>query len=71
MPRGLFKTKGYFKQMLSNNKSYLAASHPLSSISHFLKMPQNLNRLELEANIFRIFNISLIPITGKNFKKNT
>ena len=28
---------------------------PLSSICSFLKMPQNLNRLEFEVNIFRIF----------------
>ena len=43
-------------------------SSPPSSICHFLKMPQNLNRLELEANIFRIF-ISLWYLLIKISKK--
>ena len=43
-----------------------------SSISYILKMPQSLNRLELEANIFRIFislwYLPLIKISIKSMR---
>ena len=54
IPRDIFKSRGYFKQKLSKKMSYLAASIS-SSICRFLKMPETLNHLELEANVFMIF----------------
>ena len=68
IPRGISNARSYFKQKLSKKMQYLAGHSPIINFS-FFKNAIKSEPLGVRDQYFQDFHISMVPTTGKSFKK--